>query len=218
MSGRGDYAAPGLPPGAAIGQTAGMNGVLYPVAASAQQALSAPLGRAARQADAQRLAAGEVAFVSEPVGPAFATRDAALDAFPGRVDDERPGHSSTVSPEDRFLGLREVIAGPAPRRRSAPIKPSYQDGRRWPLPAPPPPTVWRLSVSYWRVRQAGEAVLEPPPIDQQPRRRAGSPADPRELRRRLDEPLQAIKPQQALDIGLFEFRLPDAPHIVMPDE
>ncbi len=195
-----------------------MNAVLFPVAASAQQALSAPLGRAARQADAARLAAGEVAFVSEAVGPAFATREAALDAFAGRLDDERPGHGRTVAPEDRFLGLREVIAGPAPRRRSTPMRPSYQDGRRWPKPPAPPETVWRLSVSYWRVRQAGEAVLAPPPMDAQARRRTGAAADPRELRRRLDEPLQAVKPQQALDIGLFEIRLPDAPHIVMPDE
>ena len=195
-----------------------MTAVLYPVAASAQQALSAPLGRAARQAEAEVLAADAVAFVSEAVGPAFATREAALDAFVGRIDDERPGRARTVPPEDRFLDLREVISGPAPRRRSPPMRPSYQDGRRWPPPAPPPQTVWRLSVSYWRVRQAGAAVLEPPPGDQQVRRRPVTPADARELRRRLDQPLQAVKPQQALDIGLFEFRLPDAPHIVMPDE
>ena len=66
-----------------------MTAVLYPVAASAQQALSAPLGRAARQADARLVAAGDVAFVSEPVGPAFATREAALDAYAGRLEDER---------------------------------------------------------------------------------------------------------------------------------
>ena len=194
-----------------------MNGVLYPVAASAQQALSAPLGRAARQAEAQLLAAGDVAFVSEAVGPAFSTREAALDAFAGRIDDERPGHAGAVAPEDRFLAVREVVAGPPPRRRAPPIRPSYQDGRRWPLPAPPPPTVWRLSVSYWRVHTAGEAVLAPP-LEAQVRRRSSAPADPRELRRRLDQPLQPLKPQQALDIGLFEIRLPDAPHIVMPDE
>ena len=163
------------------------------------------------------MAAGDVAFVSEAVGPAFSTREAALDAFAGRIDDERPGHAGAVAPEDRFLALREVVAGPPPRRRAPPIRPSYQDGRRWPLPAPPPPTVWRLSVSYWRVHTAGEAVLAPP-LEAQVRRRSSAPADPRELRRRLDQPLQPLKPQQALDIGLFEIRLPDAPHIVMPDE
>ena len=195
-----------------------MTAVLYPVATNAQQALSAPLGRAARQAEAQTLAASDVAFVSEAVGPAFATREAALDAFTGRIDDERPGHLRTVASEDRYLDLREVIAGPTPRRRSPAVRPSYKDGRRWPPPAPAPATVWRLSVSYWRVREAGAALLEAPSMDLPRRGRAGVPADPRELRQRLEQPLQALKPQQALDIGLFEIRLPDAPHIVMPDE
>jgi hypothetical protein len=31
-------------------------------------------------------------------------------------------------------------------------------------------------------------------------------------------PLRPVKPQQPLDIGLFETRPPEAPHIVMPDE
>jgi hypothetical protein len=31
-------------------------------------------------------------------------------------------------------------------------------------------------------------------------------------------PLKPTKPQQPLDIGLFETRLPEAPHIVVPDE
>ena len=30
--------------------------------------------------------------------------------------------------------------------------------------------------------------------------------------------LRATKPQQPLDIGLFEVHPPEAPHIVMPDE
>ena len=209
---------PGLPQAFVLGQNGPMNAVLYPVAASAQQALSAPLGRATRQAQARILATSEVTFVSEAVGPAFATREAALDAFAGRIDDERPGHTRMVAAEDRYLALREVVAGPPPRRRPAPMRPSYKDGRRWPQPAPPPQTVWRLSVSYWRVQQAGAAVLEPPPATPPARGRSAAPADPRELRRRLDRPLQAVKPQQALDIGLFEIRLPEAPHIVMPDE
>ena len=32
------------------------------------------------------------------------------------------------------------------------------------------------------------------------------------------QPLRPVEPQQPLDIGLFEVRPPDAPHIVMPDE
>jgi hypothetical protein len=30
--------------------------------------------------------------------------------------------------------------------------------------------------------------------------------------------MRAAKPQKALDIGLFEFRPPDAPHILIADE
>jgi hypothetical protein len=189
-----------------------MTAVRFPVAANAQQALSAPLGRAARQAEARRLAAAEVVFVSEAVGPAFASREAALDAFAGRIDDERPGRVASVPPEDSFLVLREVIAGPPPRRRSPPMKPAYKDGRRWPPPAPGPgpDTVWRLSISYWRI---GGALGAPAPGPEAP-----PAADARALRRRLEEPLQPTKPQKALDIGLFEVRPPDAPHIVMPDE
>ena len=32
------------------------------------------------------------------------------------------------------------------------------------------------------------------------------------------QPLQPVKPQQPLDVGLFEYRLPEAPEIVIPDE
>jgi hypothetical protein len=30
--------------------------------------------------------------------------------------------------------------------------------------------------------------------------------------------MRAVQPQQPLDIGLFEFRLPEAPDIIVPDE
>ena len=36
--------------------------------------------------------------------------------------------------------------------------------------------------------------------------------------RGADVVVLAVKPQQPLDIGLFETRLPEAPHIVVPDE
>ena len=51
--------------------------------------------------------------------------------------------------------------------------------------------------------------------------RAGSkaaPMDAKALRERLGEPLRPLKPQQPLDIGLFEVRPPEAPHILMPDD
>jgi hypothetical protein len=39
-----------------------------------------------------------------------------------------------------------------------------------------------------------------------------------ELRAIASQPLKPVKPQQALDIGLFEVFAPGQPHILMPDE
>jgi len=190
-----------------------MSAVQFPIAANAAAALAAPLGRAARAREAALAAGAQVAFVSEAVGPAFATREAALDAYAGRLDDERPGRSVSVPPEDRYCVLREVQAAPPPVRARKPMRPVYAEGRRWPAPATPPKTVWRLSVSYWRVAAPGDRPSLPPT-----RGRLPAGADARALRERLESPLTAPKPQKALDIGLFEVRPPEAPHILMPDE
>lgn len=192
-----------------------MSAILYPVANNAESALSRPLGRAARASEAKDLARGEVLFVSEPAGPAFETYEAALAAWGGRVDDGKPGHA--VQPADRFCALREVLAVPPPRRpaRSRASKPIYQDGHRWSPPPPSAPTVWRLSVSYWRLADAAElAALE----QARKTRRRATELDAETLRALARQPLQPIRPQQPLDIGLFEFRPPEAPHILMPDE
>ena len=194
----------------------GRMSVLYPVAANAEAALAAPLGRVARESDAAALAAGEVEFVTEAAGPAFASNEAALDAYAGRIDDDRPGRRP-VQPEDRYCALREVIVPEAGRRAPRPVKPSYRSGRRWPEPKPPPQTAWRLSVSYWRVMDAArhaELVQA-----RKARRAAGAEAlDAKTLRALSQQPLRPVRPQQPLDVGLFEFSPPEAPHIIMPDE
>ena len=195
-----------------------MSAIRFPIAANAAAALSAPLGRAARASEAVLQAGGQVVFVSEPAGPAFTTREAALDAFAGRVDDERPGRGPSVLPEDRFCELRELAEKPPARPgKSLPPSPIYRDGRRWAPPPPPPATVWRLSVSYWKLAEAASPILEPP-VEGARGKRSALPHDPKALRDRLGQPLRPVKPQQPLDVGLFEFRPPDAPHILMPDE
>ncbi len=182
-----------------------MTAVLYPVARNAEAALSRPLGRAARAGEAQTLVHAAVRFAQEMVGPAFDTREAALAAFAGRVEEEGTGG---LAAEDRYCLLREVIDAlpPAAGKGSVPLRPTYRDGRRWPTPRARPKTVWRLSISYWRItpEAAAEAAL------------AAEPSAA--MRERLDRPMRPVKPQQPLDIGLFEFRPPEAPHIVMPDE
>lgn len=191
--------------------------VLYPVAANAEAALHAPRGFAARERAARDLAGETVVFVTEAVGPAFESEAAALDAYAGRLDDERPGKRVQVAPEQRWCALRPVAAAAAPKRAKA-IEPVNRDGRRWPAPdrgAPPPR--WRLSVSYWRMGEAAQPV--PTDAARELRRRsAGEGLDPAALRALANQPLQPVRPQQPLDIGLFETRPPEAPHIVMPDE
>ena len=196
-----------------------MTAILYPVAADAAQAFAAPKGRAARERDAAALAGEAVAFLTEPLGPVYATREAALDALAGRVDDDRAGRIATLAAEDRFIQLTEMAAprGGKRTRAPAPVAPTFADGHRWPAPAPPPPTVWRAMISYWRIggaplRHAGDAQAR------QARRKGGEEIDGDTLRALTRQPLLAVKPQQPLDIGLFETRLPEAPHIVVPDE
>ena len=194
-----------------------MSAIRYPIAGDAQAALSTPLGRAAREREAQGLAKVPVAFITEMTGPAFATREAALDALAGHVDDERAGRGVTVAPEDRFCILREVV-GTVPERAPvvAPVEPTFADGRRWPKrDGHRLQTVWRLSVSYWRV--PGVAELE----DQARRARRtarGRRLDAEALRELARQPLRPVRPQQPLDIGLFETPAPEAPHILIPDE
>jgi hypothetical protein len=196
-----------------------MSAILYPVAENAERALAGPRGRAAREREAQALAAGPVTFVTEPAGPAFASEEEALAAWAGRID----AAGKPVGPADRYCTLREVMA-PVVGRRPKPKQARLvnRDGRRWSEPPPLPQTVWRLSVSYWRIAGAEEkARMERDRLEQARRARrsaAGEGLDAAQLRAMAHQPMRPFRPQQPLDIGLFEFRPPDAPHIVMPDE
>jgi hypothetical protein len=189
-----------------------MTAILYPVAATVEAALQAPLARAAREREAVGAAGQAVVFVTEPVGPPYASREAALDAHAGRVEDERPGRVAALAPEDRFCRLAQVIDGRPP----PPVAPAMRDGRRWPEPKPAPRTVWRLQVSYWRLASAAKAAEGPQA--RLARRKAREPLDYQALRDLARTPMRPVKPQQPLDIGLFETRPPEAPHIIMPDE
>jgi hypothetical protein len=177
-----------------------MTAILYPVAANAEQAMAGPLGRAAREREAVGVAEEAVVFTTDPTGPAFATREAAAQTYGGLLDEP-------------WRRLAEQIL---PGQKIVHTSPTYADGRRWPAgPAAPPRTAWRLMVSYWRIATA-ERPIETPQARQA--RRARQPLDPSTLKAMARQPLRPIEPQQPLDIGLFEVRPPDAPHIVMPDE
>lgn len=177
-----------------------MTAILYPVAANAEQALAGPLGRAAREREAHALAGEAVVFSTDPTGPAFATREAAQDAYAGPL----------AEPWARLA--EQILPGQRPGR----AQPTFEGGRRWPAPAAQPPrTAWRLMVSYWRIATAERPVEAP---QARAARRGRQPLDPETLRAMAQAPLRPIAPQQPLDVGLFEVRPPDAPHILMPDE
>jgi hypothetical protein len=192
-----------------------MTAIRYPVAQNAEAAFSAPMARAARASEAEALAGAAVEFVSEAAGPAFDSREAALSAYAGRLDDERPEHRVSIEPEDRYCALIEMAASPVAPKPV--MQPTYRNGRRWPKPNAPRPTVWRLSIRYWRVAMAQPLLQAEPPSAPRTGRKT-APLDAKALRERLGEPLRSLKPQQPLDIGLFEVRPPEAPHILMPDD
>jgi hypothetical protein len=189
--------------------------VSFPIAADAEGALKAPVGRAARQREAREAAGEAVSFVRELTGPAFASREAAEAAYAGHLD----GPGATIAPEDRYCELMEVASPEIRRRRlGGQAEPTCEDGRRWPKPPEPLPTVWRLSVSYWRTCQPEPAEADLPQARAARRREGGGALEPSALRRMAAQALQPVKPQQPLDIGLFERRLPEAPDVIVPDE
>ena len=176
-----------------------MSAILYPVAANAEAALAAPRGRAAREREAETVAGEAVMFVREFTGPVFKTEGAALDAYAGRLDDDRPEQWRAVAPEDRYCELKPVA-------------------ERGLIPFTGKHTVWRLSVGYWRT---ASGLAERPQMEQarKTRRAAGAEAmDARDLANLTEQPLKPLQPQKALDIGLFETRLPENPEIIVADE
>jgi hypothetical protein len=173
--------------------------ILYPIASGAESALNAPKGRAARERDAERIAAEPVAFVREFTGPTFKDEDEARAHWAGRLDDERPGGRVSVAPEERFCYLKPII-----QRSRMPFTSAH--------------TVWRLSVGYWRIGGAPATEAQGAQARKARRQKDGPAPDGETLEALANQPLRPIKEQKALDIGLFEVRLPEAPHIVVPDE
>jgi hypothetical protein len=166
-----------------------MSGVLFPIGPNAEAALAARVGRAGLRSAAGALAGGPVTFVRELSGPAFETREAALAAYRGRIDDD----GVAVAPADRFCDLQAVLApGETPRR-----------------------IVWRLSLGYWRIDGAPAPAMQ----GRQARRKKDSRGmDGGALTAIARQPLRPVQPQKALDIGLFEVRLPENPALIIADE
>ncbi|HEX7761453.1 MAG TPA: hypothetical protein VF459_18245, partial [Caulobacteraceae bacterium] len=124
----------------------------------------------------------------------------------------------TLLAEDRYCQLREVVKG-APGRWPVltPLAPSFENGRRWPVASAQGglPTGWRLSVSYWRLHSAQEEAEQ---ARLARKAAAGASRNSDELRNIAAQPLRPVRPQQPLDIGLFEVSPPEAPDTLIPDE
>ena len=184
-----------------------MTALFYPVAPDGESALRAPLGHALRAREAEGVAGEAVIFTSERVGPACQTRAAAaelLASLQSGVD--RPPDSAAVRIVEVFDGAR-----PPP-----PVRPLEQGVRRWPEPPPPPRTVWRIQVDFWKPASQTSEVL----ASQARRVRRSPPADlsADHLNAFARQPLRPVRPQQPLDIGLFEVRAPENPDRLRPDE
>ncbi len=199
-----------------------MTAILYPVAETAEAALHTPRGYAEREREAAALAGDAVAFASEAMGPAFATREAAVNAYSRRLAAEE---ASEYGFQARWRQLIPVSAPAGDRTAAAGlVRPTYRDGRRWPTPAGGTVILWRLSVSYWRIGspdQAGSNTPASAPSDAARRLRrgeAGRELSGMALNALARQPLRPFKLQQPLDIGLFEIHPPEAPDTVMPDD
>ena len=184
-----------LPKSVIIGQNGRVSAIRYPIAANAADALKAPSGRAAREREAERLVGEPVAFVREFTGPVFRGEDEARAACLVHID----GRGSSLAPEDRFCELKAVV-------------------QRSRVPFAPPHTAWRLSVAYWRIGPAPTPAAQAEQARKARRQKTGAVPDGETLEALANQPLLPIKPQRALDIGLFEVRLPESPHIIVPDE
>ena len=186
----------------------------FPVAPNPDAAVHAPAGFAMREQEARILCGGDdVIFVTAWVGPSAASAEAVLALYQERLAGT-PDHWWSILP----------VAPPGPGksgrpRRIAQARPVFRDGRRWPEadPAVVPQSHWRLNIRYWRT---GPDLVLPPDRAARKLRRDPTAAEmeARALKALAEQPLRPEGPQRALDIGLFEMRPPEAPHIIMPDE
>ncbi|MCA6296031.1 MAG: hypothetical protein IM624_07090 [Phenylobacterium sp.] len=184
-----------------------MSALIYPVASDGEAALRAPLGQALRAREAEILAGEPVIFCSERVGPPCPTREAAQDLL------AQMSAGAAAPPDPAVIRLVEVFDGARP---PPPARPLAEGGRRWPAPPPPPRTVWRIQVDFWRPASRAPAILNAQA--RHVRKRAQSDLSGDHLSAFSRQPLRPVRPQQPLDIGLFEVRAPEDPDRLLPDE
>ncbi len=186
---------------------------LYPIASDGHAALESlrngEARRAAREREAEVLAGGAVAFVTQSLGPLFDSEAEAKKVYAAVLDDSR------------VCTLTCRIAAPPPRKHR-PTQPVFADGVRWPKAGTKTPAIWQLSVSYWKClpppRQANGDAAPGQQARTLRRSRKAYELTPEQILALTETPLQPARPQKALDFGLFDFIPPDNPGIVIADE
>lgn len=185
---------------------------LYPVAVDGHTALAqlrqGEGQRVAREKDAEKAAGQRVDFVTQSIGPLFASEDEASKAYASVLDDSR------------VCTLTCRIKSQFPAKRAS-AEPVLEAGVRWPKAPAPVDSVWQLSISYWKPAPASRAAKGEAPNGQARRLRKttkGQELTREQILALMDAPMTAARPQKALDFGLFDFIPPDNPDIVIADE
>lgn len=185
---------------------------LYPIAQDGHDALAqlraGTAQHAAREKEAETLAGHRVAFVSQSLGPLYESLDEAKAAFKGLAEDEQVC---------KFVCRLKTTTG-ARRKTEQPV---FEDGVRWPKAAAPRPSVWQLSVSYWKILASTRPTPAAPgsePARKLRKTAKGQALTPEQLRALIETPMTAMRPQKSLDFGLFDFIPPDQPDIIIADE
>jgi hypothetical protein len=146
--------------------------------------------------------------VTETLEPAFGTEAEAMAHYAPLLDG---GFASLVCGFDRLTKPKA-------------LKPSMLDGMRWPKAPKSPKPQWKLKVSYWKIISKSKTDQAPKGSSLQIQARAARKAaldielTPEEVKALAQAPLMAYRPQKALDIGLFEARLPENSAIIIADE
>ena len=117
-----------------------------------------------------------------------------------------------------FILMACLVSCSAPRQTPPPPLPAGPSRQGQPAPEPPPPprTVWRVQVDFWRPASRTPAILQAQA--RHVRKRAQADVSGDDLSAFARQPLRPVRPQQPLDIGLFEVRAPENPDRLLPDE
>ncbi len=185
---------------------------LFPIAQDGHDALAqlraGTAQRAAREKEAEARAGHRVAFVSQSLGPLYESLEEARNAFKGLVEEEQVC---------KFVCRLKATTG-ARRKNEQPV---FEDGVRWPKVTAPRPSVWQLSVSYWKILPTNRSVPAAAGGEQARKLRKtakGQDLTPEQIQALIETPMTAFRPQKSLDFGLFDFIPPDQPDIIIADE